>query len=155
MNIEGNEEIKLLTEALANITQKLANLQEITSRRKDVLHKCISERDNYKKLAGQHSDKWNEAYKELNKLKKDLQYMQDNKEKIIETGEGLGFNLEAFLGGDDFRGRPSVFVSINNNDNDKLRFTVVRDSDVSDPDNLEVEPPVDEGRPAINNRIVK
>ncbi len=138
MNIEGNEEIKLLTQALADITQKLANLQEITSKRKEVLHKCISERDNYKRLAEQHSDKWNEAYKELNKLKKDLQYMKDNKDSIIETGEGLGFNREMFIQGENFRVRDTV-TRPSEYQRDANRFTVVCDDEI---DNSAVEPPV-------------
>lgn len=140
MNIEGNEQIKILTQALADITQKLGSLQEITSKRKQLLHKYISERDNYKKLAEQHSDKWNETYKELNKLKNDFQHMKDNKEKIIETGEGLGFNREMFIQGDNFKvrdsiTRPSVYPT------DENRFTVICDDVI---DNSSVEPPIKE-----------
>ena len=142
MNIEGNEQIKILTQALADITQKLGSLQEITSKRKALLHKYISERDNYKKLAEQHSDKWNETYRELNKLKNDLQYMKDNKEKIIETNEGLGFNRDIFIQGDNFRvrdtvTRPSEYQAKAN------RFTVICDDEI---DNSSVEPPVNDSK---------
>ena len=150
MNIEGNEQIKILTQALADITQKLASLQEITSKRKELLHKCISERDNYKKLAEQHSDKWNEAYRELNKLKKDLQYMKDNKDSIIETGEGLGFNREMFIQGENFRVRDTV-MRPSDYQNEANRFTVICDDEI---DNSAVEPPVEDngGKQTVNSK---
>lgn len=152
-NIE--DATRSMTQELNELNLKIDNQRNLIKRYNEKKLEFVRKQDEYNKKINVHSDDWREANTALNNAKKELEHMQQNKEKIIETGEGLGFDLEAFLGGDDFRGRPSVFVSINNNDNDKLRFTVVRDSDVSEPDDLEVEPPVDEGRPAINNKMVK
>ena len=142
MKIESNEEIKLLVTALVQKSQHLNYLQETTERRKKLLNDYIVQRDEYRKKASLHSDNWNEIYKELNKLQKDLQYMKDNKDKIIENNEGLGFNLEMFIQGDNFKVRdsvirPSVYPT------DENRFTVICDDEI---DNSSVEPPVTDSK---------
>ena len=89
----------------------------------------------------------------LKKAEEDYNNFKDNKEKILETGEGLGFSMKEFMNKDNPNARNSVFVSVSPADGNDIRYTVVRDSDVYD-SNIEVEPPVAEndGRKAVNGK---
>jgi hypothetical protein len=77
--------------------------------------------------------------------------MKDNKEKIIETGEGLGFSLKEFMNKDNPNARNSVFVSVSPMDGDDVRYTIVEDIDV-DSNRASIQPPIseNEGRHAVN-----
>ena len=149
--IESNNAIHSLTQALSDTTQRLAFLKESVENYNKRKLQFYQEKDKYDKLAIAHSEKWKEAYIELNNAKKAYQSMLDNKEKIIESGEGLGFDLKSFLRGDDPKARPSVFVSLSPKETN-VRYTVVEDIDIQDSGRASIEPPMDEieGRHAVN-----
>ena len=148
--IENNDAIRSMTQDLSELNLKIVNQKNLVDRYNLKRAEFGREKERYEGMVGVSSQDWKDAHKALKAAEEDYNNFKNNKEKILETCEGLGFSLKEFMRRDDPNARNSAFISIRPMDDNDVRFTVVRDSDVSD-DNVAIEPPVsDEGRHAVN-----
>lgn len=89
--------------------------------------------------------------------KDELEYLKNNKENIINTGEGIGFHAALFFDEEAFMARESLLRPSEYNDNG-LRFTVVEDTDIQSNNSVAIEPPIkDNGKkePQIGSVVKK
>ena len=139
--LENNEVVKVLQGALSEINKQIAEKQARIPKIDIEIRNLWSEHARLKNQISKPSSELTTTASELKKLKDEYNYMKENKDAIIMSGEGLGFHEELFFEGENFKVRDSILRPSNWQPSD--RYTVIVDG-VDDARSLPLSEPVED-----------